>query len=503
MGYAPVDLGSIKMDAPPAGFMPVDLGAIKMDDAPEGNSFIGDMGENFTNGLQSAKDLVTGNFQDIGSSSPTPKTQALGDKLFPEGSDGSLMDAVSNVRNIKPSDVSGAVLEKFGVTPEGKALSAMGGLIPSWNLAGTEINHYVNPFISNHTGIAPDNLQLAEMLGSTIGLKGSKNVNTPDLAIAKNLAGKLSDSMSLKPPAVTSDMLGDASNQNYQAMKNQGATLNRSGMNTVTYNVGKALDDSGLMNNSLHGDTMSVVSDMNADAAKGQMSLEKLDQYRQLLNQAVKKNTSKIDGMNPDAMKAQTAIGALDDAVNGLGAQHIDNPAAIDTLNQARALYAGKARMGTVENIIENAKMTDNPATAIKTGFRNLAKNVNVNPRGWTPEEIDAINHAAHTGIVTGALRVAGSRLTPIAAGAAGYATGGPMGALVGAGVEHAISGGARALAAKLQESRGNAVLNQIAQRPELQGVNPVQAVPQQAIPYSPMNPLASALKASIQKQRN
>lgn len=281
-----------------------------------------------------------------------------------------------------------------------------------------------------------------------------------------------------------------ASGNAYQQMRDAGATLNQKGINTVTYGVGKALSDSGMMNPALHGDTMSIVQAMNDDAASGGMDLEKLDQYRQLLNQVVSKNTTKLEGMNPDAYKAQTAINALDDAVDSLGQQHLSNgsPQAIESLNNARTLYAAQARMNTMQRIVDNAQYSDNPATAIKTGFKNLAKSLAVNPRGYSPEEIDAINNAAKTGIVTGALKLAGSRLAPLIMGGAGYATGGPIGGAVAGAGDYMLSGAARTAANALQAGRANNAIEMVGQRPEVQaamGIKPPAPLPSLAAPIA------------------
>lgn len=304
-------------------------------------------------------------------------------------------------------------------------------------------------------------------------------------------AKKIQDIGSPSPEIPSPKEVRDASNNAYQQMRNAGATLNQSGIGRVTYSIGKSLDNTGLMNPALHGDTMSVVDQMNKDAASGSMDLEKLDQYRQLLNQVVSKNTSKIDGANPDAFKAQTAIHALDDAVDGLSAQHLSNgtPQAIEALNNGRALYSASARMSTMQNIVENANMTDNPATAIKTGFRNLAKQLRVNPRGYTPEEVDAINHAGQTGILTGALKTMGGKLMSGFAGGMGGAVGGGIpGGLLGAAVGEGVGFPMRAAANYLQGNRAQQAINMIGQRPIVQQVMGIQPPPQMP-PFMPLMP--------------
>lgn len=155
-------------------------------------SFLQEMKNNAKNAVSSAADLWSGNYQDIGRSLPTPRTEALGDKLFPQGSEGTFMDAVRNLGNTNPSDWSGALLEKFGETPEGKALAVIGGLNPIYNAAGTAYNRYVVPGVSEVTGIAPENIQLATLLAGTTGLNKAGQIKDPNIAALNYLKNRVS-----------------------------------------------------------------------------------------------------------------------------------------------------------------------------------------------------------------------------------------------------------------------------------------------------------------------
>lgn len=180
----------------------------------------------------------------------------------------------------------------------------------------------------------------------------------------------------------------------YQDMRNAGAELNRSGISKVTYKIGKELSDSGLMNEDLHRGTLSVIKDLNADAQSGSLTLEKLDQYRQLLGQVIKKNTTKLDGMNPDAFKATQAISALDDAVETIGAAHLSKgtPQAIQTLDKARAAWSQYSKFDRISGIIQAA---EGDANKIKQGLKTFLKNTN-NTRGFSGDEIKALENAAN-----------------------------------------------------------------------------------------------------------
>ena len=105
---------------------------------------------------------------------------------------------------------------------------------------------------------------------------------------------------------------------------------------------------------------------------------------------------------------------APDDAFEAAGRE------GFDALKEGRRLYSRKMAMREVERIIERANSFDQPATAVKTGFRTL----NNNPkrlRGFTGAEKELIKKAAESGLITDTLRTMGSRLNPIiAAGATG-----------------------------------------------------------------------------------
>lgn len=162
---------------------------------PENTSFWQDVKSNAENAISSAGDLLSGNYEDIGRTVSTPRTAALGDKLFPPGSEGTFMDAMRNLGNTNPSDWSGTLLEKFGNTPEGKALAVIGGLNPVYNVAGTAYNKYVVPGVSDLTGIAPENIQLATLLGGTTGLKSAGKIKDPNLVALSYLKSKVASNI--------------------------------------------------------------------------------------------------------------------------------------------------------------------------------------------------------------------------------------------------------------------------------------------------------------------
>lgn len=102
-----------------------------------------------------------------------------------------------------------------------------------------------------------------------------------------------------------------------------------------------------------------------------------------------------------------------------------------ESLKQGRALWSAQLKMRDIERIIKRAELTDNPATAIKSGFKNLLTNAK-NSKGYTKEELALIERAANSGVVGDVFKTFGSRLIPIITGAGGGGIAGTMAAAAG-----------------------------------------------------------------------
>lgn len=126
-----------------------------------------------------------------------------------------------------------------------------------------------------------------------------------------------------------------------------------------------------------------------------------------------------------------------------------------EALKEGRRLWAKSRRLEDIERIIARAEMTDNPATAIKTGFRTLASNPN-RLKGYSLVEKKLIEDAAKSGVIADSLRtIFGSRLLPIITGASG----GGVGAVASS---QAASMAARGIATRAQLNKADKVATQI-----------------------------------------
>lgn len=119
-------------------------------------------------------------------------------------------------------------------------------------------------------------------------------------------------------------------------------------------------------------------------------------------------------------------------------------------------LFAASSNAKQIEAIIENAASADHPAMALKTGFRTLLRNKK-NLRGFTPEELKFVKHAANTGAVTDLLRTIGSKLNPIVHGG--------IGGLDSGATVYGVSRFSRELANRAQGARADKVLEAITSR--------------------------------------
>ena len=162
-----------------------------------------------------------------------------------------------------------------------------------------------------------------------------------------------------------------------------------------------------------------------------------------------------IKGLSKDGYKLQDIQHSLRDQIANAGeGDTTGGTAGFAALGPARKAWSQAMKMGDLERIQVRAALTDNEATSVKTQVRNIISNP-VKARGYTPAELSALKTAANRGAVGSVMHVFGSRLVPLAVGAAGLEHG-FMGAVLGGGLSHVGTGFARDLAGHIQQSRLN-----------------------------------------------
>lgn len=259
------------------------------------------------------------------------------------------------------------------------------------------------------------------------------------------------------PEGIGADDLRQMAKSYYDYSKNQGVDFSPDAQTTILDAINNNLSKTGKMNNSLHGNTLSVLEDLKNDANSGNLDLETLHQYRQLFGDVINNNLHPNGKMKPDAMKANSAI----DAIDGMLDQAKDDPSmlskgtpdAINAWQQGQQLWAASARASDIERIMNRAEFMQNPATSMRQGFASLAGNP-ARFNKFTPEQQEMIKDAASSNLGIEAMRAIGSRLIPYSLLGAHN----PLAALAAIPIGEA----GRNFAADMQAKRGQKVINDI-----------------------------------------
>ena len=193
----------------------------------------------------------------------------------------------------------------------------------------------------------------------------------------------------------------------YNAMRESNSTLKPTATKEIFTGIDSALSESGIMNKRLHGDTLGIVSDLKdlAKQKKGNVSIEELDQYRQLLGDVVKKNTDVAGKLNADGLKANIAINKLDDVVENLKPELISGGKdSVNLLNEARGEWQRYRKFDAITSIVKKA---DGDPNRIKTLMQNFVNNPK-NLRGFTNAEKASLKDASRNSVSEGLLKAVG-----------------------------------------------------------------------------------------------
>lgn len=258
---------------------------------------------------------------------------------------------------------------------------------------------------------------IASAIGTAVGIVGGAPAATAKAGM--EAAGATGSTLMQGAKARDAEALADstldlkqAANPSYQAVRDSGEVLAPEDAADLAQNVEKSISATGLNNARLHGDTLSVLDDFKSAAANGDLSVEGVDQYRQLFRDVIEKNTDAIRGMNPDAFKAQQAIRAIDTGLDGLKESY----PSIAELQAGRSQAATANRFQSVANVIKQAGGDPN---RLKAGLQRFV-NKDSNLRGFSMDEVAALRAAATNTTTEKLLKMAGkfgidlgSSLTP------------------------------------------------------------------------------------------
>lgn len=251
----------------------------------------------------------------------------------------------------------------------------------------------------------------------------------------------------------TSDDLKQVANQLYNSAAEKGGVLTPQFTDSFIDKVSQIAPQSDLAK-TIGGKTpiAGLIDDLQSYRGKP-IDLNSAQEFDELLGDLVDGEFN-VKGLTKQGKKILDVQSTFRDMINNAGEGDIaGGKEGFDALKEARATWAKSSRMRDVERIITRAEQTDNPSTAIKTGFRTLY-NSPTRIRGYTTQEKALIKNAAESSMGVDALRTLGSRLVGIIGGA----THGAPGAIAG----QIVSTASRGAATKLQVGKATKILQEI-----------------------------------------
>lgn len=128
---------------------------------------------------------------------------------------------------------------------------------------------------------------------------------------------------------------------------------------------------------------------------------------------------------------------------------------------QALKTWTQGRKLDDISRIADRAEASPNPSTAIQSSIRTMKGN-KARTRGWTDEELSALDDAGKTGVLTHVAQIAGNHLGPLASAAVGELTGGPGIGATAFLAHAAATKGAKNFAGNMQMKKLNALADLI-----------------------------------------
>jgi len=193
----------------------------------------------------------------------------------------------------------------------------------------------------------------------------------------------------------------DRSSAAYKIMRESGATFKPGATNKIIQNMQTQLIDDGILNPRLHKKTIDLFEDFKQEALDQNITLEGLDHWRQLFGQVAGEFGDKVN-----ARKAAILKDSLDDAVNSLSddAFAAGDSTALNALKTARQEWARQSKFNQIKDIVEGASGDANKLKRDLEKFRLNKKKI----RGWSNDELAALEFAAKQTTGEGALKMLG-----------------------------------------------------------------------------------------------
>jgi len=257
-----------------------------------------------------------------------------------------------------------------------------------------------------------------------------------------------------KVQKMTADEVKQMAGQAYKTADEKGGILKEQFINNLTQKT-KELDKQTEIGKAISGNT--AINEIGKTLSKfkdQKLNLQGLQELDEALGDKIDNfvENGRITKEGLPLLKLQQHLRNLVEEVNPNMVE--GNKEGFEALKQGRQLWAKSAKLRDIEKIITRAEMSDNPATAIKSGFRTLFNNDN-KLKYFNEGERKLIKNAAQSGIISDSFRTLGSRLIPIGSIVAG---GGLPSAMAGM----ASSTASRGIASKMQLAKAEKIAEAI-----------------------------------------
>lgn len=191
--------------------------------------------------------------------------------------------------------------------------------------------------------------------------------------------------------------------ESFEAMRKSGVSLNPQIATALTKHMQEEVGKMGVLNPKIHGDTLSIMKQMQAESQKG-MSVDRLHQYRKLLRGAEKKELRA--GNNEGALAAQNALHALDDAVETVKIKggSKEGAAALESMQKGIKTWSKMRKFDTISDAIERSQ---GDPDKLKTALKKIYDTPRLS-RGFTKEEMAALKDAKENTTAESLMKMAG-----------------------------------------------------------------------------------------------
>lgn len=496
MAFVPVDIGAIKLDAPPPAQLSL-AGKSLNDLSPEEREQIrAGISTQVGTGLVGAADARSFGFGDEIAAGMGAWPALLTDELTLGQAYDKNLDRIRGGQQERREDNPGAYMagQLAGAIGGGRQL-AQSGLgrattrsLGAGNLAArTGKAGLLGAGASGVAGFGAgsgveDRLESSRDAG-VVGLLGGAAI-----PVAGHVAGKL---LTPKQKIPTADELRSAAGALYKTADQRGGVLKNTFTNKFLDEVDKFRPQTEAGKLLAGDDAVTKITENLGSLRNRPISLQEAQEIDEFLGDAIDGYTElgRVTKQGKKLLDIQTTLrNMIDEADQSL----IDGgKEGFDALKKGRQVWGQQAKLRDIEKIIQRAESMDNPATGIKTGFRTLANNAQ-KLRGFTKEEKALIKQASETGIVSDLLRTGGSRLIPIIAGAGG-------GGVLGTAAAQMGSTASRGLATKNALYKASKVAKEVATRGAPKVAAKALALPNPA----KTAPLIGAAGAGLSRQIN